>query len=263
MTLAIRAMKRLARELGYDLARAAPPGADCINMIARLRERMRRGDDEVTPFLRFCLGHLMESRSDLLQDLWVLYETEGRRDGVFVEFGAADGLNGSNSHMLETHYGWRGVLVEPARSWRAELARNRQCIVDHRCVTDRTGDRVLFRDCAERPLSTIEAYKDADRFGGQRGRAQRYEVETVSLDDLLDGHGLRKVDYLSVDTEGSELMILAAFDFARFRPRVITVEHGYEPRRRARLHELLSKRGYRRKYETLSQIDDWYVRDRR
>jgi FkbM family methyltransferase len=202
----------------------------------------------------------MQSRSDLLQDLWVLYETQDLRGGVFVEFGAADGLSGSNSHTLEAHYGWRGLLAEPARSWHAELAKNRSCLIDHRCVTDRTGDRVLFRDCAERPLSTIEAFRSADRFGRKRAGARRYEVDTVSLNDLLTEHGLGRVDYLSVDTEGSELMILSAFDFERFRPRVITVEHGYDPDRRARLHELLTSRGYRRRHEALSQIDDWYVR---
>jgi FkbM family methyltransferase len=262
VTLAIRAIRRLVRGLGYDLVRASAPGADCIDLMARLRERMRRGGEDEAPFLRFCLERLTESRSDLLQDLWALYETDSLQGGVFVEFGAADGLSNSNSHMLETRYGWRGLLAKPARSWRGELAGNRRCIIDHRCVTDRSGDQVLFRDCAERPLSTIDAYRRADRFGGKRGRAQRYAVETVSLNDLLDQHGLREVDYLSVDTEGSELMILSAFDFARFRPRLITVEHGYEPRRRAGLHDLLSRQGYRRKYEALSQIDDWYVRDR-
>jgi FkbM family methyltransferase len=260
VTLATRAIRRLARELGYDLARAFPPGPDCIDLMVRLRERMRRGGDAAAPFLRFCLEHLAGSRSDMLQDLWVLYETQGLRGGVFVEFGAADGLAGSNSYMLETGYGWRGLLVEPARSWHGELVKNRRCSIDFRCVTDRTGDQVLFRDCAERPLSTIERYRRADRFGGKRSRATRYEVETVSLDDLLDQHGLEAVDYLSVDTEGSELMLLTPFDFQRFRPRVITVEHGYERRRREGLFDLLSQHGYRREHESLSQIDDWYVR---
>jgi FkbM family methyltransferase len=263
VVLAMRMVRRLAREFGHDLIRVFPPGADSISLMVRMRGKMRLVDDDDSPFLRFCLSHLPDSRSDLLQDLFVLHETEVMHGGVFVEFGAADGLTGSNSHLLETHYGWRGILVEPARSWHADLAKTRQCTVDHRCVTDRTGDSVLFRDCVERPLSTIESYRNADRFGAQRAAASRYDVVTVSLNDLLDEHGLEEIDYLSIDTEGSELMILAAFDFERFRPRVITVEHGYEPKRRAGLFQLLTRHGYRRKYESLSQIDDWYVKDNR
>jgi FkbM family methyltransferase len=255
-------MRRLAREFGYEISRVFPPGADSINLMVRMRGKMRLAGDENAAFLRFCLQHLPESRSDMLQDLLVLHEKGSKRGGVFVEFGAADGMTGSNSHLLEAHYGWRGILVEPARSWHAELVKNRQCILDRRCVTDRTGDQVLFRDCTERALSTIDSYRNADAFGGQRSASARYEVDTISLNDLLDEHGLEEIDYLSIDTEGSELMILAAFDFERFQPRVITVEHGYEPQRRAGLFDLLTRHGYRRKYESLSQIDDWYVRGR-
>lgn len=260
MTLAIRAIRRLAHALGWDLAHVLPPGADCIDLMVRLRERMRPGHGDDDAFLRFCLKHLANSRSDLLQDLWVLHETGCLRGGVFVEFGAADGVAGSNTCLLETAYGWRGLLVEPASSWHAELAANRRCLIDHRCVADHTGGEAPFRDCAERALSTIEGYQHADRWGAKRAKAARYAVETVSLNDLLDHHGLHRVDYLSVDTEGSELMILTSFDFDRFQPRLITVEHGHEPKRRSALHGLLSRHGYRRRHEALSQIDDWYVR---
>jgi hypothetical protein len=64
LAFAIRAIRRLARELGYDLARAFAPGADCIDLMVRLRERMRRGGGDIAPFLQFCLEHLTESRSD-------------------------------------------------------------------------------------------------------------------------------------------------------------------------------------------------------
>lgn len=261
MGLTIKLSRRIARRLGYDLTRAVPPGAECIHLMTRLRWKLRHQEDETTPFLRFCLEHLVNSRSDMLQDLFVLYETECLHGGVFVEFGASDGITGSNSYLLEAFHGWRGVLVEPAQSWHVDLTKARHCAIDHRCVTDRSGDHVLFRDCAERALSTIDTFTHADRYGRMRGKAQRYKVDTVSLNDLLDQHGLGTVDYLSIDTEGSELMILTPFDFGRFRPRVITIEHAYEPRRRAALFELLSAHGYRRKFESLSQIDDWYVRD--
>jgi hypothetical protein len=86
-------------------------------------------------------------------------------------------------------------------------------------------------------------------------------VETISLTDLLDQHGFGSVDYLSLDTEGSELMILSAFNFERFSPQVISVEHAYNMERRDALFALLSRHGYRRKFSVLSQIDDWGIKD--
>ena len=78
--------------------------------------------------------------------------------------------------------------------------------------------------------------------------------------DLLEKYNAPKtIDYLSIDTEGSEYEILSVFDFDAFDIRVITCEHNYTPMRE-QLFELLTKNGYERKYSELSLFDDWYVR---
>lgn len=260
MALVRRAARRIARALGYDLTRAHPPGADCVDLMIRLRSALRGADPDLRTFLHFCLEHLAESRADLLQDLFAFHERGECRGGYFVEFGATDGVAGSNSHLLETMFGWNGIVVEPSRHWHAALAANRRCIIDNRCVADESGKAVRFRECTLPELSSIDSCAETDRFAAMRRPARFYPVETVSLNDLLVQHGAPgDLDYLSVDTEGSELMILSVFDFDRFRPRVITVEHAYAQERRAALFDLLSRNGYRRKYEALSQIDDWYV----
>lgn len=188
-----------------------------------------------------------------------MYETREKYGGYFVEFGAADGMNGSNSWLLEADFGWSGIVAEPARIWHKRLERNRRCIVDRRCVAGRSGERLLFRECQNPELSTIDACAENDRFGPMREARVRYPVETVSLNDLLKQHGApRDIDYLSLDTEGSEPIILGPLDFEAYRPRIITVEHSHSPAREI-LYGLLSAHGYRRKFESLSQIEDWYV----
>ena len=89
--------------------------------------------------------------------------------------------------------------------------------------------------------------------------AETFAVETVSLNDLLSQHGAPDViDYLSVDTEGSEFDILDAFDFEKFKIRVITVEHNFKPEARESIRRLLESRGFRREFEIFSRADDWY-----
>jgi Methyltransferase FkbM domain len=93
-----------------------------------------------------------------------------------------------------------------------------------------------------------------------RRAGNRYTVHTVSLNDLLEQHGAPgKIDYLSVDTEGSELRILSAFDFEKYSVDVINVEHNFTVDREA-IHALLVSKGFVRKFEMLSLFDDWYVR---
>ena len=245
--------------LGYDLQRLYEPGEACVIRLIEIRAALPKLDPEARQFLSFAFEHLAASKAQMLQDLFALHETGMKRGGYFVEFGAADGVRGSNSYLLESEFGWTGIVAEAARCWHSSLDSNRRCAVDHRCVADRTGDTLLFRECREPEVSTIDSCAGNDRFARVRRARARYPVTTVSLNDLLVEHGApRGFDYLSVDTEGSELMILAAFDFGAWRPRVITVEHCHSPARE-KLFDLLSSHGYRRKFEQLSQIEDWYV----
>lgn len=255
------ASRRLARLFGRELRPVLPPDLACMARLQELRRGLRELDEERRGFIRFCLENLEHSRSDTFQDLFVLHETGGKRGGFFVEFGAADGVAGSNTYALESGFGWTGIVAEPALCWHDALGRNRACTVDHRCVTDRSGETILFRECVAPANSTIDRFAGTYPFDdARRPGFTRYPVTTVSLNDLLSEHGApAEFDYLSIDTEGSELMILAAADLRAFRPRIITVEHCHSPARAA-LHDLLTARGYRRRHEALSQFDDWYAR---
>ena len=87
----------------------------------------------------------------------------------------------------------------------------------------------------------------------------RYLVETVTLNDLLKQNmAPTLIDYLSIDTEGSEFEILKAFDFSRYDVRLITVEHNYR-KDRDDIYRLLLSNGFVRKFATISLVDDWYV----
>jgi hypothetical protein len=97
-------------------------------------------------------------------------------------------------------------------------------------------------------------------FQGADQNAIEYTVETISLTDLLDQRGApTEIDYFSIDTEGSELEILEAFDFSRWRFNAITVEHNYVSASRNAIYDILTANGYTRVCTELAQWDDWYV----
>lgn len=202
-----------------------------------------------------CIDLLEKSPSQLRQDLFALSRTDFMRGGFFVEFGATDGVEHNNSWLLEHEFGWRGILAEPARGWHAALKANRGCAIDTRCVWRESGQSVHFTETPRTKNSAISSLVKTSR----KLRGTSYEVETVSLDDLLETHGAPSViDYLSVDTEGSEYEILAALDFDRWSFRVLTVEHNFA-RQREDIHALLTGKGYVRVLEDVSRFDDWYV----
>ena len=208
------------------------------------------------------LSHLADSKSQIRQDLFVLSELDFKRDGYFVEFGATNGVTLSNTHLLEKKFGWNGILAEPARCWHADLKNNRSAIIETDCVWKDSTSVLTFNEVNEAELSTINLFGSSDIHRTARTKGRMYDVKTISLNDLLTKYNApRQIDFLSIDTEGSELEILRAFDFDRHDFRVITCEHNFTPMREE-IFTLLSANGYVRKYQEISRFDDWYVKVR-
>ena len=225
-------IRTFLRSLGFDVQ---PP-----RRFSSL-ERLEQDAHALMDRMLAAQGIAEKSRAQLKQDIFVLLETGFKRGGYFVEFGATNGVDLSNSWLLEKVFGWTGSLAEPATIWHDDLKQNRTAIIDTRCVWSQSG---VTLDFTKRDVG-----------------ASTYAVETISLLDLLQTNGAPAyIDYLSVDTEGSEFDILKDFDFSKFQFGVITIEHNYNKTNRDRLYALLTSKGYIRKYQSLSRWDDWYVK---
>ncbi len=211
-------------------------------------------------FLQFCLKHNHLSYSQFHQDLFALYVLGQDKGGYFADIGAANGIAGSNSYMLEKSFGWTGVCAEPGRSWRREFTANRpQTKLETRCVWGCDDAQLVFAETPARGFSTLKEFRSSDPHKKIRRRAKEYPVKTVSLNTLLIRNKCpAQFEYLSMDTEGSEFEILKHLDFDQFRPKVITIEHNFTDARE-RIFELLMAQGYRRVLTELSYVDDWYI----
>jgi len=202
---------------------------------------------------------LSKSRAQLHQDLFVLAQLAFKTNGYFVEFGAASGVHLSNTYLLEKKFSWNGILAEPAQCWHADLKSNRSCQIDTDCVWKESNVCLTFQEAEVAELSKIENSAACDHDIDQHEIRKAYLVKSISLMDLLRKYQAPAIiDYLSVDTEGTEYEILSGFDFERYQFRVITCEHNFGPGRDP-VRSLLSKFGYVRKFEHLSKFDDWYV----
>jgi len=195
------------------------------------------------------------SQSQLGQDfvaVW-LFGT----NGFFVEFGAADGKHLSNSYLLEK-VGWKGCLAEPSRGFHAALAQNRPSTpLEKRCVWSKSGEQLEFVETFVGELSTVRAFEDTDDH--DRSDSTRYPVQTIAFEEFLASQDApRVIQFLSIDTEGSELEILSSLDFNQRRFGFIAVEHNYT-KNRGPIHDLLAGHGYVRFGERFSLFDDWYI----
>jgi FkbM family methyltransferase len=240
-------------KLSSDFEMLTDNSADCVRNLELLKS--------IHPEVRSrCVDLLEASKSQLSQDLFVLSELGFKENGYFVEFGATNGIHLSNSYLLEKEFFWDGILAEPAQMWHSALKENRTAAIETKCVWKKSGETLVFNETEIGELSTIDDFSDSDNNFSSREYGKRYNVETISLMDLLEYFDApQSIDYLSIDTEGSEYEILQGFDFERYQFRVITCEHNYTPMRE-KIYNLLTRNGYERKFEPLSKWDDWYVK---
>jgi FkbM family methyltransferase len=205
-------------------------------------------------------GHRQRFFSQAGQDAWLEANLfKGKRDGVFVEIGGFDGITGSNCLFFEMMRGWDGLVVEPAPACFAQCQAIRRVTVLQLALAAEEGTAEFLEvERGLRQMSGLTAHYDAGLRAAvesdPRHRGRLIEVETLPLATLLDRHGLREIDYISLDVEGGELAVLAAFPFERFAVRAWTVENNTGDRA---IPALMQEKGYAR-VEALG-VDDVYV----
>ena len=87
---------------------------------------------------------LKMSKSQLGQDIFALQQLKFKRNGFFVEFGATNGIDYSNTLVMEKIFGWNGILCEPAKIWQRNLRLNRNSFIDTNAVWKNSNSQIVF-----------------------------------------------------------------------------------------------------------------------
>tara|TARA_B110000858_G_C17709823_1_gene429991 strand:+ start:43 stop:915 length:873 start_codon:yes stop_codon:yes gene_type:complete len=216
----------------------------------------------------------MESYSQLNQDITVISFFNNKKNLFFLEIGANDGINLSNTYLLEKKYNWKGICSEPLPDRFEQLKKNRNVHCDNQAVFRESDLTVKFK-VSDLTSGIIESYPNISTCNGRKiekkqrkllknkennKSKQEIDVKTITLEDLLDKYNApNTINYFSLDTEGSELQILKSVDFTKYKFQYINVEHNYIEPRRSEIRKLLQKNGYL--YMGQNQFDDNYIHE--
>jgi FkbM family methyltransferase len=211
-----------------------------------------------------------KSKSQADQDLFVLYFAHyAGKKGFYVEIGAGDGVHISNTYLLEKA-GWQGIIVDPV-NYSSGNIKLRKCTKDNRAVYSKSGLKLPFLAVKSIP----QILDQSENWSGILEHIRPYnktlpnkiiDVKTVSLNDLLEQHNApNKIDYISIDTEGSEFEIISNFDFNKYDVEIFTIEHNGANFRNDMV-TLLNSKGYFRmpNYNQggfVPNYDDWFVKN--
>lgn len=143
-------------------------------------------------------------KSQINQDLFALLYFQFKRSGYFVEVGANDGYNLSNTLLLEAEYNWNGLLIEANPKYEHSL-KTRKANVEICAVSDQTG-RVTFVDGGL--YGGISHHLDKTHETKLVG-AKEISVYSTSITELLRKNSAPKIiDFISIDVEGCETTIV-------------------------------------------------------
>jgi len=196
----------------------------------------------------------MTSYAQLSQDYAVLQYYYYKRNGFFVDIGAYDGTYLSNTYLLESRWGWTGICAEPLPTEFTQLTKVRPESICVNQAVFSIGDIEI--DYAVAGLfSGIVEYLDCHK---EFKTAPRIKVQTITLNDLLTRYNAPSyIEYLSLDTEGTELEILKSVDFNKYRFGLIHLEHNAMEPIRTEIRTFLEAKGYQFRRE--NQWDDEYI----
>jgi hypothetical protein len=170
----------------------------------------------------------------------------------FIDIGFCDGESGSNTYLLEQN-GWAGIGADPFPNNYDFRNNTKVC----KCVVFSSEQEVIFKEAGA--VGGIESCLDAYKNNLHVVQANSSKHTSITLEQLLCNNNAPKyIEYLSIDTEGSEYEILKGFPFDKYLFGMITTEHNTfnnnhpnkqnisceMSHKRKLMYDLLSSKGY-------------------
>ena len=153
--------------------------------------------------------------------------------GYAIEVGAADGQFTSPTLALERS-GWQVICVEPNPLFAAHARATRAYVVEA-AAADFDDESYPFTVCnvthdcrlceMQGGSSLVVQREHLARLGWTPKGERIINVKVRTLNEIMYEAKWRWLDFLSIDTEGTEDMVLRGLNFERYRPKVICVEN--------------------------------------
>ncbi|KAL3906256.1 MAG: hypothetical protein SGPRY_010617 [Prymnesium sp.] len=153
--------------------------------------------------------------------------------GVVVESAAYQPVKESNSFFFEKCLGWDSLVIEPQPQNYNDFLGVRRATIAPWCISDHR-EMVAFQTFTgtQRLASGLGKVKQAEEnphFKAMQQRASKHNIVEITvpcapMQDIFDHFGVSRVDYLSLDVEGSELKAVQSIDFSKVVIDFITIE---------------------------------------
>ena len=189
-----------------------------------------------------------------------------KQAGVYVEIGALNGKQFSNTFKLRSCHQWSGLLVEGNPTNYAALKRNRPSpdVSVHSAVCAPPQTNVSFVKTPGAVAGDMDEMSESFKKRWHHRRLRTVEVACLPMSDILAQAGITRVDFFSLDVEGAELTVLETLDFKKVSVSVFVIElDQHDPKKNWKIRRLLHNLDYEEcRFPNASGRNGWFVHKR-
>jgi len=148
-----------------------------------------------------------------------------KKKGFYIDVGAHNPNIYNNTKRFYVK-GWSGINIEPNPILIKEFIRQRRRDINLNVGVRKTSGKAKFYEFEFDGLSTFS--KDEMKKNQKLGYKlkQELDIDVLSLKKIITKYYYKKIDFLSIDTEGLDFEVLQSNDWKKFRPAVVCIETG-------------------------------------
>lgn len=191
----------------------------------------------------------MLSYSQHGEDMVLRHLFAGKKNGFFVDIGAHHPTIFSNTYSLYRS-GWRGVNIDCTPGVMAIFKKERPLDINLEIGVSERDQVLEFYIFDKQALNTFSQDRASNLENQGYKIRKKIKVRTAPLKKILDNNLTpnRHIDFMNIDVEGLDLVVLQSNDWNRFKPDVIAIEDGdFDPENmnKSEIYRFLSNLGYK------------------
>ena len=173
---------------------------------------------------------------------WFVWYNHARflnRKGVYIDLASNDPIWRSNTYFFDVCMNWKGICIEASSMHFHRIRNERTCKLVPSCISDVPKRTIRFNDGAGFHGGASTVLIEGSRAPQQRLHGNIKSMQCETLQDVIDHHKVKHIDFLSLDIEGHEVQALSSLNFSRVKIDIIISEN-------EEVSRMLFSQGYRK-----------------
>ena len=162
-----------------------------------------------------------KSYSQGSMDLILNHIFKNKNNGFYIDVGCQHPIKNNNTYLLFKK-GWTGVNIDldNVNIDLFNFFRPKDNNINS-AISNKVEKVKLFYYHQKSPINTLDEKISLK----QQAKIEKIiDIQTNTLENILDNYSIKTIDLLTIDVEGFELKVLKGLNFDKYKPSVIIVE---------------------------------------